>query len=98
MLDGAARGGLLADAVRVPAAGGATEVIADVDAQRAAASADLARCGFRQVRARVLFEPAAVPRQEPPQITCSGRVTGAGASLGAGAETPPTPRQAAHKS
>ncbi|WP_169980615.1 acetyltransferase [Microbispora sp. H10836] len=62
VLDGAARGDLLADAVRVLAGGGAAEVIADVDAHRAEASADLERSGFRQVRARVLFEPAAVPR------------------------------------
>ncbi|CCH19460.1 hypothetical protein [Micromonospora lupini] len=59
LLDDAARGELLAEAVRVLAAGGAREVIADVDAHRVAVLAELERTGFRQLRSRVLFEPPA---------------------------------------
>ncbi|MBM0234279.1 acetyltransferase [Micromonospora sp. STR1_7] len=59
LLDEAARPELLAEAVRVLAAGGAREVIADVDAHRVAVLAELERTGFRQLRARVLFAPAA---------------------------------------
>ncbi|MFG1883256.1 acetyltransferase [Micromonospora sp. NPDC049102] len=57
LLDDAARGELLAEAVRVLADGGAREVIADVDARRVAVLAELERTGFRQLRARVLFAP-----------------------------------------
>ncbi|RZU77421.1 hypothetical protein EV384_6141 [Micromonospora kangleipakensis] len=59
--DAAVRGELLAEAVRVLAAGGAREVIADVDAHRVAVLAELERTGFRQLRSRVVFEPAAGP-------------------------------------
>ncbi|GIJ80281.1 hypothetical protein SAMN05443287_11558 [Micromonospora phaseoli] len=60
---GAARGGLvlgelLADVVAALAAGGAYEVVADVDAHRVAVVAELERTGFRRVRSRVLFAPA----------------------------------------
>jgi hypothetical protein len=58
LLDEAVRGELLAEAVRVLATGGAREVLADVDAHRVAVLADLERTGFRQLRSRVLFEPA----------------------------------------
>jgi hypothetical protein len=57
LLDEAARGELLAEAVRVLAAGGAREVVADVDAHRVAMVAELERTGFRQLRSRVVFEP-----------------------------------------
>jgi hypothetical protein len=53
------RGELIAEAVAVLAAGGAREVVADVDAHRVAVLADLERTGFRQLRSRVVFEPAA---------------------------------------
>lgn len=59
LLDRAARGELLVEAVKVLAEGGAREVVADVDAHRVAVLAELERTGFRQLRARVLFEPAA---------------------------------------
>ncbi|MEV0808204.1 acetyltransferase [Micromonospora sp. NPDC050200] len=59
LLDEAVRGELLAEAVEVLAAGGAREVVADVDAHRVAVLAELERTGFRQLRSRVLFEPAA---------------------------------------
>jgi hypothetical protein len=59
LLDEGVRGELVAEAVRVLAAGGAREVIADVDAHRVAVLAELERTGFRQLRARVIFEPAA---------------------------------------
>ncbi|MDG4810639.1 acetyltransferase [Micromonospora sp. WMMD1120] len=55
LLDEAARPELLAEAVRVLAADGAYEVIADVDAHRVAVRAELERTGFRQVRSRVTF-------------------------------------------
>ncbi|MFC4147426.1 acetyltransferase [Micromonospora mangrovi] len=58
LLDGDARDELLVAAVRVLAEGGAREVVADVDGHRVAVLADLERTGFRQVRARVIFEPA----------------------------------------
>ncbi|MFG1914779.1 acetyltransferase [Micromonospora sp. NPDC048898] len=57
LLDEAARPELLAEAVRVLAAGGAREVIADVDAHRVAVLAELERTGFRQLRSRVVFAP-----------------------------------------
>jgi hypothetical protein len=57
LLDGAARSDLLAEAVRVLAAGGAREVVADVDAHRVAVLAELERTGFRQLRSRLVFEP-----------------------------------------
>jgi hypothetical protein len=69
VLDDGVRGELLAEAVRVLAAGGAREVVADVDADRSAVVADLERAGFRQVRSRVAFEPAA----GPPPGSSSGR-------------------------
>ena len=59
LLDEAVRGELLAEAVRVLAAGGAREVIADVDAHRVAVLAELERTGLRQLRSRVVFEPPA---------------------------------------
>ncbi|MFI7577872.1 acetyltransferase [Micromonospora sp. NPDC049497] len=62
LLDEAVRAELLAEAVRVLMAGGAREVLADVRAHRVAVVAELERTGFRQVRARVLFEPGATPR------------------------------------
>ena len=58
LLDPAARPEALADAVRTLAAGGAYEVIADVDAHRVGVLADLERTGFRQLRSRVRFEPS----------------------------------------
>ncbi|MCO1594545.1 acetyltransferase [Micromonospora sp. RHAY321] len=61
LLDEAVRAELLAEAVRVLAAGGAREVIADVDAHRVAVLAELERTGFRQLRARVAFAPAGAP-------------------------------------
>ncbi|HYN94266.1 MAG TPA: acetyltransferase [Pilimelia sp.] len=61
LLDDAVRGELLADAVGALAAGGAREVIADVDAHRVAVVAELERTGFRQVRSRVLFAPPTGP-------------------------------------
>ncbi|MFR9775427.1 acetyltransferase [Micromonospora sp. MS34] len=66
LLDEAARGELIAEAVRVLAAGGAREVVADVDAHRVAVVAELERTGFRQLRARVLFEPVAAAPADPP--------------------------------
>ena len=57
LLDGSARGELLAEAVRFLVAGGAREVIADVDAYRVAVVADLERTGFRQIRTRIEFRP-----------------------------------------
>ena len=59
VLDEAVRGDLLAEAIRVLVDGGAREVIADVDAHRVAVLAELERTGFRQLRARVIFEPPA---------------------------------------
>ena len=41
--------------------GGAREVVADVDAHRVAVLAELERTGFRQLRCRVVFGPAAGP-------------------------------------
>jgi hypothetical protein len=58
LLDDAARPELLAEAVRFLAAAGAREVLADVDSHRVAVLADVERTGFRQVRSRVVFEPA----------------------------------------
>ncbi|MEV4656900.1 acetyltransferase [Micromonospora sp. NPDC049301] len=66
VLDEAVRGELLAEAVRVLAAGGAREVIADVDAHRVAVLAELERTGFRQLRSRVVFAPAAGTSPVPP--------------------------------
>ncbi|WP_406070441.1 acetyltransferase [Micromonospora sp. NBC_01638] len=57
LLDEAARPELLAEGVRVLAASGAREVIADVDAHRVAVLAELERTGFRQLRSRVVFAP-----------------------------------------
>ncbi|MGX6600610.1 acetyltransferase [Micromonosporaceae bacterium Da 78-11] len=58
LLDPAVRPELLAESVRVLVEGGAFEVIADVDSHRVDVLADLERTGFRQLRSRVLFEPA----------------------------------------
>ncbi len=58
LLDDAVRGELIAEAVRVLVAGGAREVVADVDAHRVAVLAELERTGFRQLRSRIPFEPA----------------------------------------
>ncbi|MDG9674533.1 acetyltransferase [Micromonospora sp. DH14] len=57
LLDEAARPELLAEAVRVLAAGGAREVIADVESHRVRVLAELERTGFRQLRSRVAFAP-----------------------------------------
>ncbi|RAO19471.1 acetyltransferase [Micromonospora noduli] len=57
LLDEAARPELLAEAVRVLAAGGAREVIADVESHRVTVLAELERTGFRQLRSRVVFAP-----------------------------------------
>jgi hypothetical protein len=57
LVDEAARGELLAEAVGALAAGGAREVVADVDAHRVGVVAELERTGFRQLRARVFFAP-----------------------------------------
>ncbi|MEU4551902.1 acetyltransferase [Micromonospora violae] len=57
LLDEAARPELLAEAVRVLAAGGAREVIADMESHRVAVLAELERTGFRQLRSRVTFAP-----------------------------------------
>ncbi|MFF4874986.1 acetyltransferase [Micromonospora sp. NPDC000668] len=59
LLHDAVRAELLAEAVRVLVDGGAREVIADVDAHRVAVLAELERTGFRQLRSRVAFAPAA---------------------------------------
>ncbi|GAA0469049.1 N-acetyltransferase [Paractinoplanes deccanensis] len=53
LLDDAAREELIAEAVRVLAAGGAREVVADVDSYRVEVLAALERTGFRQIRSRV---------------------------------------------
>ncbi|WP_018352919.1 hypothetical protein [Longispora albida] len=60
LLDPGARGDLLVEAVRVLEAGGAREVVADVDAHRVRVLAELERTGFRRLRCRILFEPAEV--------------------------------------
>jgi len=61
LLDDAVRADLLAEAVAVLVAGGAREVVADVDAHRVAVVAELERTGFRQLRARIVFAPAGSP-------------------------------------
>lgn len=58
LLDDAVRGELLAEAVGALTDGGAREVVADVDAHRVAVVAELERTGFRQLRSRIVFEPA----------------------------------------
>ncbi|MEV1144444.1 acetyltransferase [Micromonospora sp. NPDC049799] len=78
LLDEAVRGELLAEAVQVLASGGAHEVLADVQARRVAVVAELERTGFRQVRARVLFEPGATAPSDPAHVRAgglAGRVT-----------------------
>ena len=57
VLDEGARAGLVAEAVRLLAAGGAEEIVADVDADRVAALAELSAAGFVPVAARVSFVP-----------------------------------------
>ncbi|MBM0206220.1 acetyltransferase [Micromonospora sp. STR1s_5] len=57
LLDEEARPEMLAEAVRVLAAGGAREVIADVESHRVTVLAELERTGFRQLRSRVVFAP-----------------------------------------
>jgi hypothetical protein len=74
LLDQAVRAELLAEAVRVLAAGGAREVIADVDAHRVAVLAELERTGFRQLRSRVVFEPAAGPAVTSGSVSSAGSV------------------------
>lgn len=69
LLDDAVRGELLAEAVKALAAGGAREVVADADAHRVAVVAELERTGFRQLRARVVFEPV---RYGAPAATAGG--------------------------
>jgi hypothetical protein len=59
LFDPAAREELIAEAVRVLAGAGAREVVADVDAHRVDVLAALERTGFRQIRSRVVFTPAA---------------------------------------
>ncbi|MFE9694703.1 hypothetical protein [Micromonospora sp. NPDC005806] len=81
LLDEAVRGELLAEAVRVLVAGGAREVVADVDAHRVAVVAELERTGFRQLRSRVLFAPAATPP--------SGSAVTSGAAVAAGSVAGP---------
>jgi hypothetical protein len=49
---------LLGDVVAVLLAGGAREMVADVDAHRTAVVAGLRRAGFRPVRTRITFTPA----------------------------------------
>ena len=58
LLDQEARAELLADAIGTLSAGGAYEVVADVDAHRVAVVAELERTGFRRIRSRVTFAPA----------------------------------------
>ncbi|MBE1491453.1 acetyltransferase [Plantactinospora soyae] len=65
LLDQAVRGELLADAVRLLADEGALEVIADVDAHRVRVLAELERTGFRQLRCRIVFDPAEGPESDP---------------------------------
>ncbi|WP_410813737.1 acetyltransferase [Micromonospora sp. 067-2] len=65
VLDEAVRPELVAEAVRMLAAGGAREVIADVDAHRVAVVAELERTGFRQLRCRVIFGPVAAAPSDP---------------------------------
>ncbi|MCY1141061.1 acetyltransferase [Actinoplanes sp. Pm04-4] len=54
--DAPARRALLAEAVRVLLAGGAEQIVADVDADRTDVISDLLAAGFRPVRARLTFE------------------------------------------
>ncbi len=82
LLDEAVRGELLAEAVGVLAAGGAWEVLADVDAHRVAVLAELERTGFRQLRSRVVFEPAAGPPSDP--AVASGSAVTPGSAIAAG--------------
>lgn len=58
LIDPAALDESLADAVTVLLAGGAREVVADVDAYRTGVVAGLERAGFRPVRSRITFTPA----------------------------------------
>ncbi|MEU4563138.1 acetyltransferase [Actinoplanes sp. NPDC023936] len=58
LIDPAALDALLADAVTVLLAGGAREVVADVDAYRTGVVAGLERAGFQPIRARLTFIPA----------------------------------------
>ncbi|MDI1463035.1 acetyltransferase [Catellatospora sp. KI3] len=56
--DPAVRAEMLADAVSGLVAGGALEIVADVDADRPGVRADLERTAFAPVRSRVHFAPA----------------------------------------
>jgi hypothetical protein len=58
LIDPDALDALLADVVAVLLAGGAREMVADVDAHRTEVVAGLQRAGFRPVRARITFTPA----------------------------------------
>ncbi|WP_158553911.1 hypothetical protein [Micromonospora deserti] len=51
-------------------------MVADLDARRVAVLAELERTGFRQLRCRVVFEPAAGP--------LSGSATASGSAVAAG--------------
>ena len=57
VLEEGARAGLVAEAVRLLAAGGAEEIVADVDADREAMLAELSAAGFVPVAARLSFVP-----------------------------------------
>ena len=57
LIDPAALHASLADVVAVLIAGGAAEVVADVDACRTGVVAQLERAGFRPVRSRVTVTP-----------------------------------------
>jgi hypothetical protein len=60
LLDEAARGELLNDAVRELAEAGAREIVVDVDAERQVAQEVLQRQGFKPIRARVHFMAGSV--------------------------------------
>ncbi|HEX8630606.1 MAG TPA: acetyltransferase [Catenuloplanes sp.] len=57
LIDPAALDGSLADVVAVLLAGGAREVVADVDACRTGVVAGLERAGFHPIRSRITFTP-----------------------------------------
>ncbi|WP_213001764.1 acetyltransferase [Winogradskya consettensis] len=57
LFDEGALGDTLIDAVNALTAGGAREVVADVDGHRVAATAELERTGFRRLRSRIAFTP-----------------------------------------
>ena len=64
VLPGAApgtRSALLGGALQALTAGGAEQVVADVVSTRTDTIDDLRRAGFRQIRARLAFEPDGAP-------------------------------------